>query len=368
MATVTKTIKSGGDYSTPAAWENDLDDSSIYSSGDTAIGEVSGDHELTAELLINGGGTVGLTQTRLTVPTADRHDGTAGSGVRFTFDMTGTRVLKLAYATADVQRTVEWIEWDFEQVSRSGDEWMYLSTFGADTSDGRLINLSHCLIHGPRGSSHTRIIVAESFNNSVHNNIMYDVQGGGPYNRGIWMSNNRFLCAANTVYGVSASGSGSNAAGIYTQDSTYSYLWNNVVCGTSGTGAKDFQPASSYGWFGDGGNNLSSDTTAPDSDSIHSESASDLFVSTTSGSEDLHLKAGAAAIGAGADLGTGYYDSASGFTLATSTFGTSLNYDIDNYDREAAEDWDIGADQRVAAAASALPVAMNTYQQMMRGS
>ena len=74
-------------------------------------------------------------------------------------------------------------------------------------------------------------------------------------------------------------------------------------------------------------------------------------MSVGGGSIDLKLKAGAAAIGAGADLGTGYYDSTSGFTLATSAYGTALNIDIDGRDRDAeGDDWDIGADQFVASA------------------
>ena len=36
--------------------------------------------------------------------------------------------------------------------------------------------------------------------------------------------------------------------------------------------------------------------------------------------------------------------------MASSAYGTAINYDIDNYDREDAEKWDIGADQFVASA------------------
>ena len=98
MATVTKTIKpsgEGGDYTSPASWVGDLDDASIYSAGELAIGLVAGSHELTELLNINTGGTVGLTQTRLTVAESDRHDGTAGNGARFTFNMAGTKVLTM---------------------------------------------------------------------------------------------------------------------------------------------------------------------------------------------------------------------------------------------------------------------------------
>jgi hypothetical protein len=82
--------------------------------------------------------------------------------------------------------------------------------------------------------------------------------------------------------------------------------------------------------------NLSSDATADGTGSLTSKSASNQFVSTVGGSEDLHLKAGADAIDAGTDLGT---------------TPTGVNFDIDNRDRDALGDtWDIGADEYVAIA------------------
>ena len=69
---------------------------------------------------------------------------------------------------------------------------------------------------------------------------------------------------------------------------------------------------------------------------MESEPSGDQFVSTTGGSEDLHLKAGADAIDAGTDLGT-------------SPDGVEI--DIDGRDRDAEGDtWDIGADEYEAVA------------------
>ena len=347
MATVTKTIKSGGDYTSPSAWEEDLDDSSIYSSGDTAVGECSGEHELTSELIMNGGGTVGLTQTRLTAPSADRHDGTAGSGTRFTFDMAYSRILTLGYAVAAVQRTCEWIEFDFEDTVRGGNEWVYIDVgTTADGSTAHLGTFSHNLLHSlDAGSNIVRVLWAKSKYNAVHNNILYDVTSStGTWVRGIASYNVLSFTACNTVYNVGCTGSGT-ANGMWQSSGTYNVVEDNISVGTSGTSSSDFNTTAVSGSV-----NLSSDSSAPGASAVHGEAAADIFVSTTGGSEDLHLKSGAAAIGAGYDIGTSYsWSIHGGVTVGSSTFGTSVNYDIDNYNREDADAWDIGADQYVAA-------------------
>lgn len=350
MATVTKTIKSGGDYTSPAAWEADLDDTSIYSSGDTAIGECSGEHELTSQLAINSGGTVGLTQTRLTAPEADRHDGTAGSGTRFTLNMSSCKFFTMdSSSVALVQRVCEWIEFDFEETVRSGDEYLYIQNNGSEGT-AQLCAFSHNLLHSmDSGSNLLRLIWANTYMVAVYNNIIYDcVSTNSNWNRGIAMYFQFAFCANNTVYNFRTTGSGANATGIWTNSSIYDDMFNNISVGTSGTSAADYNSATS----GSKSNNLSSDSSAPGTDAVTGESATDLFVSTAVGSEDLHLKAGAAAIGAGVDLGTSYTSSIhGGVTVASSAFGSAINYDIDNYDREDADDWDIGADQFVSAAA-----------------
>jgi len=104
--------------------------------------------------------------------------------------------------------------------------------------------------------------------------------------------------------------------------------------------ATSCQTADFNGTSGTHSNNLSSDTSASGTGSLTSKAASNQFVSTTGGSEDLHLKAGADAIDAGTDLGT---------------TPTNVNYDIDNRDRDALGDtWDIGSDEYVAASNKAI--------------
>ena len=67
MATVTKSIgTSSRDYSTIAAWEADLDSSSIYSSGDDAVGELYNDSVFVEDIDVDGGGSIGLDSITLT--------------------------------------------------------------------------------------------------------------------------------------------------------------------------------------------------------------------------------------------------------------------------------------------------------------
>ena len=77
MATIVKSIgATGRDYTTVDAWEADLDDTSIYSSGDIAQGEMYADStfESSATIDIFNGGTVGLDNRTLTAAAGERHD------------------------------------------------------------------------------------------------------------------------------------------------------------------------------------------------------------------------------------------------------------------------------------------------------
>ena len=80
-------------------------------------------------------------------------------------------------------------------------------------------------------------------------------------------------------------------------------------------------------------NNLSDDTTtdatykAPGTDSLQDKTSAEIdFVSTTGGSEDLHIDENSVCIGAGVDLGT----------------TNEVNIDIDG--ETMSGDWSIGAD------------------------
>lgn len=364
MATITKTITEsggGGDYTTIQGWIDDLDESSIYSSGDLAIGVVSGDHEISTSVVFNLGGDVGLTQARITVAEANRHDGTEGTGVTLTVS-TSTNYCWNAGAVVsgdgNMQRSTEWLEWDYEDTNHGGDQWITFGD-GGGSSILRSGAFSHCLVHSvDAGSNIGRIVDGGGWWACFNNNILYDMTGTNT----TWFQGYRYsssiypqLVCNNTIYNINA---GNNVAAFGNvavgASSYYSYIANNIGVGTTctagGCTAKDFDLSGEIS-TGQGSNNLSSDSTAEDAgaDSLADVPASNLFVST-SDPKDLHLKSGADAIGAGADLGTGV--TIYGQTIGTTVWGTPINIDIDGRDRDAeGDDWDIGADQFVSAAA-----------------
>ena len=166
-------------------------------------------------------------------------------------------------------------------------------------------------------------------------------------------ANAHLLTDNNTIWDITSTSSSSVAVIGYSSNS-HGYRRNNIVVGVSASNGS----ATCYSFSSTGGavsNNLSSDSSAPGSSDVTGESAADLFESPTAGSVDLHLKSGAAAIGAGVDIGTTFDNSAGDFWgYAGQDMGPQ--FDIDNRDRDAEEDtWDIGADQFVASAATGSP-------------
>jgi hypothetical protein len=309
MATVTKSIgTSSRDYSTITAWEADLDDTNIYTSGDDAVGECYNDSTFTQtdNLIIRSGGVVGLNSVTLTAATTDRHDGTAGTGAEIGVASFKRIYMQAGYnASVSIKNVVSWLDINGQGYGRT-------SLFTFYTANDELKN---CICR----SVGDQVTPARN----CYNNIIYN---GGSF---IYNANYGTSSAANvlnnTVYGVN------RGITIGIANSNVS-IKNNICAGTS---IVDFD-----GNFGDVGygvpqvsNNLSSDATAPGTNSLINKPAAKQFVSTVSGSEDLHLKSGADAIGAGVDLAT-----------------SSL--DINGSDRNAlaATVWDIGAHQFASTA------------------
>ena len=122
-------------------------------------------------------------------------------------------------------------------------------------------------------------------------------------------------------------------------DSSFNVVWGafygeyiNTIIVNAGTCFRSVSGASNS-------NNISSDTTAPGTNSIINQTAGSLFISTTQGLEDLHLKGLAPALRRGLDLGILY----------------DIQYDIDGYDRDSSVSaWDIGADQCDACKTSSI--------------
>ena len=117
----------------------------------------------------------------------------------------------------------------------------------------------------------------------------------------------------------------------YKKNSTYSITCTNCLSVGNAVNANyiDFSGTITQSY------NISSDTTSDGTGSIDSQSLTDIdFISTTAGSEDLHIQSTSTAVGAGTDL-------SGSFTL-----------DIDGETRVA---WDIGADEYIAAGGGGNP-------------
>jgi hypothetical protein len=174
------------------------------------------------------------------------------------------------------------------------------------------------------------------------NNVVYDIKATGA-------GFNDTLCGLrpgdqydnvyfynNTVHDIAsthASSSG-NVYGAAFADDLNNFFKNNIITDVVHDGigsAQCFQHSSPSNATCE--YNLSSDSSASGTGSLTSKASSNQFVSTTGGSEDLHLKPGADAIDAGTDLGT---------------TPSGVEIDIDGRDRDAEGDtWDMGAHELV---------------------
>lgn len=340
MPTVTKSIgTSSRDYSTVTLWEADLDNTTPYDAGDDAVGEMYNDSNFDESVTINGGGTIGLNSVTLSVNSASRHTGVAGTGARFVCST--ARTLTLAVPSGfGTKYTMEWFE--FNANSQDG----FLSTAGSNFGDPGILR-NAIIHHASGGNSFDGMLQAQTRDIRVMNCIFYrltrntssdcrmvnidsDQANGGVFNT--------------TVYFVSNSSGKAVCIDDNSNDANGKYK-NNIAMGAAGTTSFDFEfsgtnPDSDY--------NMSSDATADDAggtSNLLSKTASSQFVSIVDGSEDFHLKAGSDAIDTGVDL---------------VTTPTNVNIDIDGRDRDAQADvWDIGADELV----SATPSLSNWFQQ-----
>ena len=350
MAKVTKTIgTSSRDYSTITAWEADLDSSAImggiYSTGDDAVGECYNDSTFDEQVTIDGGGSVGLSSVKLTAPASERHNGTANSGVKIEY--TGSTANSFVIKRS--QCTVEWLELDMSSSGSSCNVGVSFGNYSA--SDAYLRN---CIIHDlVTKTNHLHGIYvwgygAASGSRYITNNIIYNIDSSSTTkeSKGITVSSSNadVYLYNNTVYYVKTTTFGKEAYCFHIDD-TSATLRNNIGARAIASSAfyqKDFH--GSQWWNCDHDYNMSTDGQATagnygaGTNGVADVDYDDQFLSTSSGTEDLHLKAGADAIDMGVDLGTS---------------PTNVNIDIDGRDRDAQSDmWDIGADQYVVSGAS----------------
>ena len=366
MATVTKSIGTNSrDYSTISAWEADLSDASIYSNGDDAVGEMYADSTFTGNTVtIDGGTSIGgssgqdLNSVKLSVHSDSRHDGTAESGAL----LKPTTGSGHSNGIIKIQRddfTIEWLDISMDSLDSTNTN----HAVRLDSGCGNC-TIRNMLIHdkggNPGSSGPGAIVSGQSLTTSENwyflNNIIYNMIETNN-DSAIGINIRSFIGSLyiynNTIYKIKSNGGSKDAVALRFGDGTHiqANIKNNLVAGLD-----EGDIAAAY-WMDEIPNsnrvlnsatNLSDDTSdaakdAEDFDVNKNDSTALIgktltqiaFVSTTSGSEDLHITADSVCVDAGTDLGT--------------TGGTQT--DINGRDRDSNGDtWDIGAHEFVADA------------------
>jgi len=319
MGTVTKTIKSdgSGDYTTIAAWESDLDNGGVYSNGDDAVGVVYDLGSVYDRALIGGAAGEGIPLNSITLKADDssHHDGTPGTGV--ICDSNSDH-----YVNTDVDTKIEWLE---------------LRDFGGENgSDGQdtastTVEVLNCLIYGGTRSDSNPGLAWRARKGTVifANNMFFRFRQDGSHAiKGFVTLTgvNSVTFINNTMNDMDGSGGGDGVGIQNVNNDAGDVIKNNLVTNiTNGATTECYDVTYNTA---DEDYNAGDDTTFAGSNSIDNVTPADIYVSTTEGSEDLHLKAGAEVIAEGVDL-------------------TGLGYttDIDGGDRTGEASWDIGADQ-----------------------
>lgn len=299
-------------------WEADLDDTDLYSANDFARGECYNDaaFDVPASQTINGGGTVGLKHRTLTVPSSERHNGTAGSGARVVWP---TNFRNWNFSIDGI--TIEWLEFDVAGTISS------TATLNIQVDDVYLRNL---IVHDMGGPGNALINIGIGDTATIENCIVY---GAGT----------DCIVVNNTgtayIYNCTVANPDTNRYGISFFDQTTVTIRNTVCFGATGTGA-DFQHSSPSN--ADIDYVASEDTSASGANSIDSITPANNFVNLTGGLEDFHIKTGSVLIDAGLDL------------WANDIFGSPYGpVDIDGRDRDLQNDvWDIGAHEFPASSSS----------------
>lgn len=304
--TVTKTVgTSSRNYSTISLWVSG-ETGNLVSLDEVHKGEAYNDSGFDENVLIDLSTTDSTRYMWLTTAnnSTDRHDGTASQGANLTAATGEPMVLDDSYTIFEWFVVKNWGSGSSEKVGVQ-----------AGTNDG--IRIQYNVLDGGTSPHDTASGIQVTRDNEfVYNNIVMNLTGttGGIAVAQDTNADN-VIYYNNTVYNVRIGFGFLNSA-------TDGDARNNIAltCSSacySGT----FHSNSNY--------NMASDTSAPGANSLQSKTAANNFTTTTSGSEDLHLKAGADAINVASDLSGTFTD------------------DIDAETRPTgANTWDMGADER----------------------
>ncbi|MBU1626978.1 hypothetical protein KKB18_06370, partial [bacterium] len=244
---------------------------------------------------------------KITVPEGERHDGIISSNVGFQLNGNGQSAKMIVMD--ENYMVVEWIRltnWTYRTGIISWTSYIYNTIqncliYNASPSNanaaGILVNnpttiVSNCIIANLSVSTSTNLFGIRSIRGNYYNNTIYNI-----YNSG-----------SGKAYGI---GGGSTT--------TPPLIKNNIITNSKTADyAGNFSASCEY--------NADEDGTAPGTNAQHNVSASNIYVSVTSGSEDLHMKSTADGNYEGTDL------------------SAIFTNDIDNQTRS---DWDKGADEYV---------------------
>jgi len=342
-------------FSTITLFEAMIDDSSpsYWGSSDDVVGELHADSNFT-DNTVNFNQKQSLSSVTLSVYSDDRHDGTAESGALWKPTSGSGHNVGILVMNVD-NMTAEWLD------------------ISADSLDST--NTNKFIVLG-----------ANCNNNIIRNNLLHD-KGGNPgntgpqgiYNSGAGASSDSIYILNNIIYNLVETNSDTAAAMLFTVWAGNAYVYNNTIYNIQGHGGSKHGIGIRFGnvtssntrlknnlvskcegsnldvafWKNASGstaetaNNLSDDTanatydaedmgqSLNDSSALIGKTAAQIdFVSTSAGSEDLHLDTSSVCLQAGVDLGT----------------TNGVNIDIDGIDRDATGvTWDIGADQKSTA-------------------
>lgn len=310
-------------YSTITAWELDLDNTAIYSSGDDAIGECYKDSNFNEAFTINGGGTVGLDSVKLTAPAGQRHDGTAGSGVVNVYN-SGTQ------STSVISRqntTISFLEYHMGSNSVNNRACTVEST--AYTN----IIFSQNIIHNLTGSFPIAVLFATGNSSSdtryCHNNLFYDIDDSDDRVKALLVQGSYPLKVWNNTTYLIRTGSGSKNAYSFAcnNSSTAMEVKNCLAIMTSSTGSEAF----ALNYNSDSDYNGSDFSTATGGSNDLTSLSTSVFEDYSASPPEFALASGASPIDAGVDLGT--------------TAG--VNIGIGGRDRSSDSAWSMGAFQPI---------------------
>jgi len=239
----------------------------------------------------------------LTVAEGHRHNGTAGTGAV----LDGEDTSKIGVRVRDDYTRVEWLE-----MKRFRSEH---GAAGVEVKDARNVLLGELLIHDFQSAS-CSVVGIKGSNESdfvARNCVIYDGDTAAIRTN---QPDGTATITNCTIYGMAE-------RGLYEDDGIFTVT--NTI--SMGNGSEDFDIVRGVQTC-----NLSSDDTAQGSGCLSNKTASNQFISTASGAEDLHLKEGSHAIDAGEEL------------------STEFAHDIDGDSRPLGVGWDMGADEFVSQA------------------